>query len=195
MPVKIPFPITFNPHKHHFGFLVNELEIWKKLKWKDVEKEMLLIGNNLIDFYLGELDIEQICTECINYFQSININGREQFIQWLGGSHWKKIELSDQSEWMIRLGDIHERYIHIHPAKYSEHTISVRGTTLKTVLTFCIHDIPFQQNPNANLKVVNNLRKELLKLSPIKDLEEPDSKIIFLWKIFMNKSSAETKLN
>jgi len=195
MPLKIPFPITFNPHKHHFQFLINELEIWKKQKWEDVQNELVLIGNNLIDFYLGELSIEQICTECINYFHSINIDNREQFTQWIGTSHWKKIELSDQSKWMIRLGDIPERYIHIHPAKYSEHTIRVRATTLKTVLTLCIHGFPLQKKPNANLKVINSVRKKLLKLSPVKNLEEPDSKIIFLWKIFMDRFSDEGESN
>jgi len=195
MPLKIPFPITFNPHKHHYGFLVNEIEIWKKQKWEDVYNELLLIGNNLIDFYFGELDIEQICKECINHFHSININNREQFLQWLSGSHWKKIELSDQSKWMLRLGDIPERYIHIHPAKYSEHTIRVRATTLKTALTLCIQDIPLQKKSNASLKVVNSIRKKLLKLSPVKNLEEPDSKIIFLWKIFMDRFSDEGESN
>ena len=54
---KIPVPLTFNAHKHHFRFLLHQIEIWKNLEWKQVEPELLGIGENLIDFYTGELTI------------------------------------------------------------------------------------------------------------------------------------------
>ncbi len=159
------------------------------MKWEEVSYDLRFIGNNLIDFYFGQLGVEQICSECTQYFQKNNIYKSQQFFKWLGCAHWKKIILSDQSEWMVRSGNSSERFIHIHPAKFSKHTIRVKGTTLKTVLTLCILDVPIQQNPDTNLRAVNNYRNELLGLSPVKSLVEPVSKIMYLWKIFKNNSS------
>ena len=99
---------------------------------------------------------------------------------------WKKITLPDESKWLIKKGNKEERYIHIHPAKFSEHTIQVRATTLKTVLTLCIHKIPIHDDAEHNLRSVNEQRISFLQLSPIKSLDEEDSGILKLWQLFVN---------
>ena len=102
MPPEIPLPIQYNPYKHHFRFLLNELTEWQNSDWKIAEKAMLSIGNNLFDFYLGKLTPEQVSMACLNYFETKNITNKTEFNNWLGDSDWKKIVLTDQSEWLIK---------------------------------------------------------------------------------------------
>lgn len=191
MPPEIPLPIQYNPYKHHFRFLLNELTDWQKSNWSLTEKTMLSIGNNLFDFYLGELTSEQVCEASLNYFEIKNITTKTAFNNWLGNSEWKKIVLPDDSRWLIKKGNQPDRYIHIHPAKFSKHTIRVRATTLKTVLTLCVHKIPILEDAELNLQAVNQHRISYLKLSPIKSLDEEDSGILKLWQLFVNAGAID----
>ena len=180
---KIPVPITFNPHKHHLEFLKEKINNWKSLNWESVEKEILCIGNNLVDFYLGSLQVEEICNECINYFRNEKITEKECLLFWLKPLKHKKIQLSDKSFWLIKEGIDGDRFIHIHPAKYSPSTIRVRAITLKTVIALKVHSISIDNGIKANLQNVNRVRTEFLKLSPIKSLQ-PEKGILHLWELF-----------
>lgn len=186
MTVEIPFPIQYNPYKHHFRFLLTELAVWQNSNWSVTENAMLTIGNNLFDFYLGYLTPGQVCTASLNFFKTNNISTETDFYNWLDQSEWKKITLHDESEWLIKRGNQAERYIHIHPAKFSQHTIRVRAATLKTVLALCVHKIPIQKDMEINLQSVNQQRISFLKLSPIKSLNEEESGILKLWQLFIN---------
>lgn len=189
MPVEIPLPIQFSPYKHHFYFLLNELSEWHPDNQAEWQAALLLIGNNLFDFYLGELSPAEIANSCIDYFIKRNINNIESFYNWLGQREWKKISLPDESEWLTKKGNQPERYIHIHPAKFSRYTIRVRATTLKTVLVLYIHKIPLSNETAKNLQNVNHIRSSVLNLSPIKSLNDPDSGILKLWQLFANARS------
>ncbi|QIA08624.1 hypothetical protein [Draconibacterium halophilum] len=186
MPIEIPIPIQYNPYKHHFRFLLTELVTWQKTDWMETKKAMLSIGNNLFDFYLGHLTPEQVCQASINYLKSINIFTETDFSKWFNNSGWKKITLPDESEWLVKKGNNANRYIHIHPAKFSKHTIRVRATTLKTVLTLCVHKIDIKNNAKLDLQAVNQQRVTFLKLSPIKSFDEEESAILQLWQLFAN---------
>ena len=80
-----------------------------------------------------------------------------------------------------------ERYVHIHPAKYSRHTIRVKANTLKTVLALKYASIKLMDKPNYNLQEVNRIRVELLGFSPIKSIRKGDSEILRLWELFQCK--------
>jgi len=176
-------PITFNACKHHFGFLKQQIEEWKKTDWHVVEKELLCIGENLLDFYTGRLSVENIYNECLEYFRARNINNLQAFEKWLGTEGYKKAELSDFSQWVIKQGVNKKRYIHIHPAKYSEHTLRIRAVTLKTVCVLQILSVPVQENMNENLQQVNRIRKTYLHLSPVKSLSYGKG-IFKIWRLF-----------
>lgn len=180
---KIPVPVTFNPHKHHFSFLLKQIELWKKTDWETVEKELLLIGGNLLDLYLGRLPVEQVCKECIEYFAEMEISGPAEFRKWLAPKEYRKIELSDNSLWVIKEGADKKRFIHIHPAKNSPYSIRVKATTLKTVLALLINDEKPTGDLQSNLKRVNQIRTGYLKLSPIKSLERGKG-ILRVWNCF-----------
>jgi hypothetical protein len=180
---KIPVPVTFNPHKHHFGFLMEKIKSWKETDWQNVEEELRVIGTNLLDLYLGNLLVEEICKESIGYFNKKNISGPDEFKYWLKPSNYRKIELSDQSVWVVKEGVDRERYIHIHPAKDSPHCIRVRGTTLKTVLGLKIVEIWGTMEAYSDLEKVNLIRQKFLQLSPVKSLERGKG-IARLWSFF-----------
>ena len=182
---KIPIPITFNTHKHHFGFLLKQTEIWKNLDWNLAESELFIIGENLLDFYTGDLSVENICTECIQFFKNKNINDKTTFVKWLHPLEYRKIKLSDSSEWVVREGKDPVRYLHIHPAKQSLHTIRVRAATLKTVLVVIIKAGDISTTFNANLKTVNNIRTTYLNISPVKSLQRGKG-ILKLLELFVS---------
>lgn len=177
----IPEPITFNPVKHHFRFLLRKIEDWRLQDWQQTEEQLRVIGNNLLDFYLGDLSINAICSETLLYFKTNNLLEREIFSEWIQPMEYKKIELSDKSQWVIKKGDSLARYLHIHPGKYSVHTIRVRAATLKTVIAMKIH-LP-EKNAMLTLEEVNHIRAEFLELSPVKQLQ-PEKGILKLWQIF-----------
>ena len=189
MPTEIPLPIAFNPYKHHFHFLLNEIDEWKTMDWDFGHKQIIGIGNNLIDFYLGYLMIEQITRETLTILESMQIRSEKQYNAWLGYSKWRKISLSDQSEWILKEGGLSERYIHIHPAKYSIHTIRVKVNTLKTVLALVSRSSLIQSPPREDLFTVNKIRTEMLNLCPLKSLQKNASGILRLWELFSSRNS------
>lgn len=153
------------------------------MDWQHVEEEMRVIGSNLLDLYLGKLSVEEICGESIHFFNKENITGSEEFKQWLKPSNYHKIELSDQSIWVVKEGVDRRRYIHIHPAKDSPQCIRVRGATLKTVLALKINEQALNKSELPDLTSVNSIRQKYLQLSPVKSLQRGKG-ILRLWSYF-----------
>jgi len=179
---EIPPPVTFNPHKHHFYFLKEQVIKWQNLPWTAVEKNLLLMGNNLSDLYWGKLSVEKICRECRLLAEKENLTSAEKLNDWLFPMEFRKVKLSDHSEWVIKPGLDTGRFLHIHPAKYSPFTIRVRGVTLKTVVA--LKTLPGTQSRNQlKLELVNQVRSEKLGLSPVKELEKGKG-ISRIWSLF-----------
>lgn len=175
-------PVTFNPHKHHLGFLKTQIKIWQTLPWEVVENELLLIGTNLIDIYCGKLTLKDINRECLQFALKEKLSSEEKLKKWLYPKEFRKTIFSDGSEWVIKQGQHSSRYLHIHPAKYSAFTVRVRGTTLKTVVALKIFSTPKNQE-QLTLQQVNQIRSEKIALSPVKTLEKGKG-IARIWALF-----------
>ncbi len=165
-------PVKLNCWKHHAGFI--RLKIWEyqnnpEAHLTSLQSEMLLIGESLMDLYLGELTPGEIVDSIIDSCRKQKILGKTEFQSWLKaeGKDFRTIELKDKSKWTLRLGDKKERYIHIHPSRYSPHTIRVRSASLKSAILFLILEKPDAQD---NLFFVNRIRKDYLNLPPLKNL-------------------------
>jgi len=180
-------PVTFNPLKHHFGFIMKKIEDWQKEDWQVTEKELLYMGNNLLDLYYGELSVTEIIHECNHLLQKESLNDSQKLAKWLHPEEYRKIVLSDSSIWIIKAGTDNNRFIHIHPAKNSPFSIRVRGTTLKTVVALKTEAGNREKDFELNVKMVNRIRTGHLNLSPVKSLEK-DKGIARVWKIFNNMS-------
>lgn len=169
----VPEPVLFNCWKHHAGYIKSRIEEFKEnslINPEGIRNEILLIGGSLMDLYLGELSPIKIARSVIAYLDKQKLNDIKSYREWLGGERtdYRKIEIEDQSGWTLRLGEKKDRYIHIHPSRYSPHTIRVRSSSLKSAILFC--SLPDDETENILMKI-NRIRKEYLNLPPLKNIK------------------------
>ena len=172
-------PVLLNCWKHHARFIRSKI-----LKYKDageielaiLRKELLRIGESLMDLYLGTLTPGEIAGRIIASYKKTNALSREDFIRWLKeeGDDYRIIELKDKSLWTLRLGEKQERYIHIHPSRYSPLTIRVRAHTLKSAILYLILNSN-KNNIQDDLIFLNKIRKDYLNQPPLKSISHHSS--------------------
>jgi hypothetical protein len=166
--------ILFNGLKHHRGYIRRVLG--------DMGLEMLpdrlkVLGNSQMDIYYGQLDIPVILDEVINKVRDAGITDEASYLRWLkdkGG--YIDITLSDSSRWILLHGTEPGQYIHLHPARYSPHSMRVKAAVLKTAMA-CMIARPDGSQPD--LVTLNHIRKDILGLSPVKDLARCEH----LWQV------------
>ncbi len=168
---RIQLPLTFNCWKHHAGFIKKQIEFYRseKISVEELQKTLLVIGESQMDLYVGELSPQKICDEIVSKLKSTGVLAFREYKKWLfeKGSEYKLIEISDNSVWALRLGKKEERYVHIHPGRYSPFTIRVKALTLKTAIAVLI--INFEKNsPLMDTLKINEVRKKILNSPPVK---------------------------
>jgi hypothetical protein len=170
----VPFPINLNCWKHHAGFIKKQILSVTSVEEIDSLKYYLLkIGESQMDLYLGKIMAEEISNQIIKTLKREKIFSFEQYKKWLykNGKEYQLITSKDKSIWTLRLGENEHRYVHIHPGRYSPHTIRVKATTLKTaIMILC-----FKQTgeiESINTESVNQIRKKYLNETPLKSLSK-----------------------
>lgn len=164
-----PF-IEYNYTKHHLNFLKNRIDQWRSLSPEQFRMELLKAGDNLFDFYTGDLSADGILNQCETYLKKEKLNEKGRFDIIMVKEGFRKVQFSDGSEWIIRKNDNPTRFVHLHPARYSKYTIRIKATTLKTVVALLINEPEFHDQWHPDLDTVNKVRKEYLGISPIKSL-------------------------
>jgi len=167
---RIKLPLKFNCWKHHAGFIKKLVEFYRseKISVEVLQKTLLVIGESQMDLYVGELSPQKICDEIVSNLKSIGVLAFEEYKKWLckKGNEYKLIKISDNSVWTLRLGKQRERYIHIHPGRYSAKTIRIKALTLKTAIAALIkYDTNVQLINTAH---INEVRKKILNSPPVK---------------------------
>lgn len=160
------FPVTFNLLKHHAG------SIRTFISQSDVTSFSLLksIGGSQMDLYYGQLSPDSIMEEIILFLRQNDLLEEEKYSLWLSAhSGYRTVTLSDASHWVLRKGNNEGSYIHIHPARYSPHTLRVTANVLKTVIA-CGVAMKQHIMDEVNLQSMNHVRKTMLHLSPMKKL-------------------------
>jgi len=130
---------------------------------------LLKIGESQMDLYFGDYSFLKISEQILDSLHRNKIFLSKKYRSWLtkGGKDYQLIELKDKSIWTLRLGENPERYVHIHPARYSPHTIRVKATTLKTViLVLCCQKIGLIKS--IETQTVNQIREIYLDEPPLK---------------------------
>lgn len=170
MKILIPNPILFNVWKHHAGYVVSQLKQAKEMDLEYFAREVKIIGNNQMDLYVGSLSPKEIGKEIVAILQEKQIQSRTAYQEWITQTkqQFRLLTLDDQSVWTLLWSGGTERYIHIHPARHSLHSLRVRGTVLKTVIMSCAYAAIGHKQPD--LLLINQVRKEHLNLSPIQQL-------------------------
>jgi hypothetical protein len=160
--------ILFNALKHHRGYIRQQLEQANTVTLPDILK---VLGNSQMDIYYGELDLSALFEEVIKVVDK----DEGSYLNWLkaqGG--YAEITLSDTSRWVLLYGTEPGKYIHLHPARYSPHSLRVKATVLKIAMAMIVSDAG-----TDDLETLNAIRVSMLQLSPVKNLEQCGH----LWKV------------
>jgi len=168
----IPLPINFNCWKHHTGFIKEQIKVIKSESELKVIKSLLLkIGESQMDLYFGKYSPKEIAEQIINFLKRKKTFSSRQYQKWLlnDSKDYQSVELKDKSMWILRLGEDSEKYVHIHPGRYSPHTIRIKANTLKTaILILCSKQIG--ETEIINTESLNYIRRKHLNESPIKSV-------------------------
>jgi len=166
----IPLPINFNCWKHHAGFIKKQIESVRKIKDLDQLKAYLLkIGESQMDLYFGKYSSLEISGYILQALHQKKIFSPRQYQDWISkeGKNYQLVELKDKSIWTLRLGENSERYVHIHPGRYSPRTVRVKATTLKTaIFVLCFERVG--KIKTIHTETVNKIRKKYLDEPPLK---------------------------
>ncbi|TWV96278.1 hypothetical protein [Chitinophaga pinensis] len=166
--------ILFNALKHHRGFIRRQL---MDVTPHTLPERLKVLGNSQMDIYYGVLDLPDVFHEVTGQLNATGLSDEAGYLQRLKASGgYIEITLSDTSRWILLHGIEPGRYVHLHPARYSPHSIRVKATVLKTALA-CMAILPAGTQPD--LQVLNHIRQSVLDLSPVKELEQCEH----LWKV------------
>jgi hypothetical protein len=166
----IPEPFLFNPLKHHLGMIKEFISLNTDDKsdtdTKNLIKELKHLGISVMDVYTGSLSVINVCKEVKGSLEQKNILTREAFSLWTGTNmnSFRIVSLSDGSQWTLKYHDNYQRFVHIFPARNSQHTFRVKSNTLKSALLYYI----LIGKDFVTGEDLNKVRP-LLGLSPVKD--------------------------
>jgi hypothetical protein len=158
--------ILFNALKHHRGYIHRELE---SITLDTLPERLKVLGNSQMDIYYGTLDLPTLFQDVAEYILDLGIYEEGAYLTWLkNNGGYIEITLSDTSRWVLLPGTEPDKYVHLHPARYSPHSMRVKATVLKTALA-CLVVLPGGSLPG--LSALNQIRKDILGLSPVKSLD------------------------
>ena len=93
-----------------------------------------------MDVYTGSLPVNEICNEVIGFLKEKELSKSESFSGWTGTGmkDFRIISLSDGSQWTLKYHDNNLRFVHIFPARGSQHTFRVKSNYTQ-VSSFILH--------------------------------------------------------
>ncbi len=162
-------PFLFNPLKHHLGFIrefINRKIDESSTDIIKLTRELKHLGTSVMDIYTGSLSVKNICIEIEEFLKQKDLLTREAYSIWTGikVERFRIISLTDGSQWTLKFRDNPQRFVHLFPARNSQHTFRVKSNTIKSALIYYIII-------GKDLVTGDDLNKvrPLLGLSPIKD--------------------------
>ncbi len=175
VPDDLPIPILMNVFKHHVSSL--RLLVSHAVQQGDeylpqLAETLLVLGENLMDLYIGSLSPQRIADVIIAHVSQKQKLSPEPFAAWMEETKgYRVVTFShlDQSNWVLRLAEEHERYIHVHPGRWSPASLRVRAHSLKTAV-MAVTSAKLSGGDPFDVKQVNELRTTYLGLSPIKEV-------------------------
>ncbi|MDR3628640.1 MAG: GNAT family N-acetyltransferase [Ignavibacteriaceae bacterium] len=168
--------IRFNLWKHHKLFLCGQVKYYslkKEAGLNELKSNLLQMGKSQFDIYTGELFPEEIMQSVADELKKYNVTNKDSYINWLigEGNDYRIIILSDGSEWTLRLNTESEKYIHIHPARYSVNTLRIKASTLQTAVTTAILSKIKSADP-LDLQIINEAREKYISEPPVKTVNK-----------------------
>ncbi|MBC9915238.1 hypothetical protein [Chitinophaga varians] len=103
----------------------------------DLPAALQKIGTSQMDMYTGALAVEVIFEEVTAQLTAQGIFLPAAFAAWVAARDgYVEVTLSDTSRWVLRLSDNPEQYIHLHPGRYSPHSLRIKAAALKTAMAY-----------------------------------------------------------
>jgi hypothetical protein len=174
-PMEVLPPVLFNTFKHHAGALrarIAALAAAGPGALVEMSSRLAVLGTKLMDLYTGRLTPRDISARVIEQLREARRLELPAYREWLQTQDdYAVVHFGeDESRWVLRLGE-EERYIHLHPGRWSPATVRVRANVLKTAFLVLAHARIHGSNP-MDRAVINEVRRDLLGLSPVG--EDPD---------------------
>ncbi len=168
----VPPPILLNCWKHHLGFIKSSVK--KSVRNPEdafifLKNKLLLIGDSQMDLYTGKLSPREISGIILGKLNDWDLLNYEIFRKWISEKKFKLISLEDDSVWTLRLGKFKERFVHIHPGRYSPNTIRVKANTLKTATAVLLMK-KIMRKEVLTLEEINYVRILTFSAPPLKSL-------------------------
>ncbi len=162
-------PVLLNTWKHHAAALRRRIREASDLS--ALAAELVVIGNELMDLYLGTLTPAEIGRAIVAELNATNRLAVDAFRAWVQtGGGYQFVDLFDTSRWVLRMGDAGGLYVHVHPGRYAPKTRRVRANVLKTAV-LVLASVHLGGGDPLDVKLVNDVRRRYLALAPIgKDL-------------------------
>jgi hypothetical protein len=164
----LPQPIAFMGWKHHLGFISTACRsLSGELPNDIIAQHCQGIGGTVLDLYYGKLTPATIATQILVEVCKAGAINQENYKRWVSnnGLGYRQITLSDSSIWVLRLGRYCDRYIHIHPARYSPSCLRVKPTTLKMFVAYFLQAKGQGEHPDIDR--INAIRQTILQLPPL----------------------------
>ena len=188
MDPQIPKPVLLNCWKHHLGFIIGQINSYKSSGLPEqLKNDLLNIGNSTTDLYTGNISPADAAKIAIDILKKNKRYRQDIYEKWVLDSkdQYRTLEFPDRSVWIFKIGNDHERYIHIHPGRYVPFTLRVKATVLKSVIGTMVLSRLSHEGYDL-LDTINRARKSFIGLSPVKSLK-PGSELDKLIKIFESR--------
>jgi hypothetical protein len=170
-PLDVLPPVLFNTLKHHAGALrarVASVVAGGPPALDAIGTQLAAVGTRLMDLYTGALSPRDLSAWVLEELTRIDRLDLDRYREWLLASCEYAVlsHPADGSRWVLRLGDEPGRYVHLHPGRWSPHTMRVRANVLKTAFVVLCHTGLHGGDP-MDRAVLNAVRSRHLGLSPL----------------------------
>ncbi len=170
----IPHPALLNTWKHHAGWLrwrVGRAASGGEAAVAELARELVVIGNRLMDLYTGPLTPADVGREALARLEATGLQAYEPLSASLATQNgYTLLTLSDGSAWTIRLGPADGRFVHLHPGRWTTNTMRVQANTLKSaIMAHAFAQLTGREPTDQD--VLNAARMAYLNLLPVRRLD------------------------
>lgn len=166
-----PEHIILHALKHHLQTVLDFISSNKGTSLTALLPFIKTMGASQFDLYTGHLSTDTIKKKVTDQLLRTGHCTQQAYREWIAGNHgYRTLVLSDKSGWTLRFID-KPAFIHVHPSRYSVHTIRVKANAIKSVLCYLIAEEVTQV---VDVTKLNQLRTQYLQLSPVSAIENKE---------------------
>jgi hypothetical protein len=120
-----------------------------------------------MDLYTGDRTPHDIGQQLLDQLHAAGRLDLDVLRAWLAAhGNFATTPIDDGSTWVLRLGDVDGRYVHVHPGRWTPKTVRVRANVLQTAVLAVVHAAIHGGDP-MELGRVNAVRSKYLRLAPL----------------------------